>query len=84
MEVIRFTNLRFLGVKMLFLDPNKPIATCVSKSCTGCPVEEKLHCHFTPKDLIHFLLITLPSFLIGGAGVYHLNGWMLKSRIQLR
>ncbi len=63
---------------MLFLDPNKPIATCVSKSCQGCPVEDKLHCHFTLKDLTHFLLIVLPSFLLGGAGVYHFSGWMLS------
>jgi len=62
---------------MLFLDPNKPIATCISESCIGCPVEHKLHCHFTLRDLIHFLLIALPSFLIGGAGIYHSNKWML-------
>ena len=62
---------------MLFLNPDKPIATCVSKNCNGCPVKDKLHCHFMLKDLIHFLLIALPSFLIGGTGIYHLNGWML-------
>jgi hypothetical protein len=64
-------------MKMLFLDPDKPIATCVSESCAGCPVENKLHCHFTFRDLIHFLLIALPSFLIGGAGIYHSSKWML-------
>jgi hypothetical protein len=62
---------------MLFLDPRKPIATCVSETCNGCPVDETLHCHFSLRDLIHFLLIALPSFLIGGAGIYHSNGWML-------
>jgi len=62
---------------MLFLDPSKPIATCVSETCNGCPVGETLHCHFSLRDLIHFLLIALPSFLVGGAGIYHRNGWML-------
>ncbi len=62
---------------MLFLDPSKPIATCVSETCNGCPVSETLHCHFSLRDLIHFLLIALPSFLVGGAGIYHRNGWML-------
>ena len=62
---------------MLFLDPSKPIATCVSETCNGCPVGETLHCHFSLRDLIHFLLIALPSFLVGGVGIYHRNGWML-------
>jgi len=62
---------------MLFLDPSKPVATCVSETCNKCPVSETLHCHFSLRDLIHFLLIALPSFLIGGAGIYHRNGWML-------
>ena len=34
---------------MLFLDPNKPIATCISESCDDCPVNTKLHCHFKAK-----------------------------------
>lgn len=62
---------------MLFLDPSKPIATCVSEICNVCPVGETLHCHFSLRDLIHFLLIASPSFLVGGAGIYHRNGWML-------
>ncbi len=62
---------------MLFLDPNKPIATCVSETCNGCPVHKTLHCHFRPRDLIHFLLVVFPSFLLGGAGIYHMNGWLL-------
>ncbi len=60
-----------------FLDPNKPIATCISETCDNCTVSNALHCHFTLKDLIHFLLIVFPSFLLGGAGICHVNGWML-------
>lgn len=51
---------------MLFLDPNKPIATCVSETCNVCPVHNTLHCHFRPRNLIHFLLVVFPSFLLGG------------------
>lgn len=65
-----------LGAMMLFLDPDKPIVTCVGDSCKDCPVGERLHCHFSLRDLIHFLLIALPSFLLGGAGIYPASGWM--------
>lgn len=62
---------------MKFLDPNKPIATCISETCDSCSVSNSLHCHFTLRDLIHFLLIVFPGFLLGGAGIYHISGWML-------
>lgn len=62
---------------MLFLDPDRPIVSCVSETCGGCPVATALHCHFTAGDLVYFLLIALPSFLIGGAGIYRRSGWML-------
>ncbi len=62
---------------MKFLDPDKPIATCISETCDNCTVSNTLHCHFTLRDLIHFLFIASPSFLLGGAGIYHINGWML-------
>lgn len=62
---------------MLFLDPDKPIATCNSENCEGCPVSETLHCHFRPIDLIHFLFLALPTFLLGGLGIYHKGGWWL-------
>jgi hypothetical protein len=62
---------------MLFLDPNKPISTCVSENCNGCVVRKTLHCHFRPTDLIHFLVIALPAFLLGGAGIYRVRGSLL-------
>ena len=62
---------------MKFLDPGKPIATCVSETCHNCAVRQTLHCHFTAKDLTHFFLIMLPTFLLGGAGIYHAGGWWL-------
>lgn len=54
---------------MAFLDPNQPIATCVAESCDGCPVGAAVHCHFRAVDLTHFLLLALPAFLLGGAGI---------------
>ena len=60
-----------------FLSPNKPIATCTSGTCDNCTVSSGLHCHFTLKDLIHFYVIVAPSFLLGGAGIYHVGGWWL-------
>jgi hypothetical protein len=60
-----------------FLDPNKPIATCASETCVNCTVNNSIHCHFALRDLIHFLLIVFPSFLLGGAGIYRTSGWML-------
>ena len=62
---------------MLFLDPKRPIVSCASATCDRCPVCAALHCHFTLRDLSRFLLIALPSFLVGGAGIYHRSGWML-------
>jgi len=62
---------------MMFLNPEKPIATCESSSCNDCPVDNIIHCHFKLKDLIHFLLIAFPPFLLGGAGIYHTSGWLL-------
>jgi len=60
-----------------FLDPTKPIATCISESCEGCAVSQAVHCHFHARELIHFLFIVAPSFLLGGAGIAHLSGWWL-------
>lgn len=62
---------------MVFLDPEKPIVTCKSDSCDDCAIRHKLHCHFNLKDWIHFLFIAFPPFLLGGAGIYPINGWWL-------
>ena len=54
---------------MAFLDPIIPIATCEASDCTDCPVADCVHCHFRPAELAHFLLICMPSFLVGGAAI---------------
>lgn len=60
---------------MSFLDPNKPTATCTAADCNDCPVDEVLHCHFRPMELLHFLVLCAPAFIIGGAGVFFYNLW---------
>lgn len=54
---------------MAFPDPSLPIATCVARDCSDCQVAAVVHCHFGPRDLANFLLISMPGFVIGGAGV---------------
>jgi hypothetical protein len=67
---------------MIFLNSQKPLATCESTCCDDCVIDNNLHCHFRLKDLIHFLLIAFPPFLIGGAGIYLFSGWLLIPRIS--
>ena len=61
----------------MFLDPRQPLTTCTAETCHDCPVHTNIHCHFRGKDLLHFLSITIPVFLIGGAGIVQVNGWLL-------
>lgn len=56
---------------MFFLDPKKPIATCISENCDKCAIHKSLNCHFSFKQLLHFYAIVLPTFLLGGAGIYN-------------
>lgn len=61
----------------MFLDPRKPLEGCRTASCDGCPAGHDLHCHFRPADWLNFMFISLPPFLIGGAGIYRSSGWLL-------
>jgi hypothetical protein len=54
---------------MSFKDPSVPIATCKASDCAGCSAADAVHCHFRPVELLHFLLISFPPFLVGGAAV---------------
>jgi hypothetical protein len=40
-------------------------------------VSKDVHCHFQARDLTAFLLSAAPSFIIGGAGIVHVNAWWL-------
>jgi len=52
-----------------FPDPAVPIATCEASDCAKCSVAHSIHCHCRPADLVHFYLVCIPAFLVGGAGV---------------
>jgi len=56
---------------------SRPIATCIAENCTGCPVKGAVHCHFSLKDLAHFVLVAVPSFLLGAEGISRLGEWYL-------
>ena len=62
---------------MDFLPADQPIATCAVTSCEGCPLQDKVHCHFVQRDLTSFLLSVAPSFLLAGLGVILINAWWL-------
>ncbi len=68
---------------MAFPDPTRPIVTCSAESCKDCPVAEKVHCHFRPKDFLHFLMISIPGFTIGGAGILSAGIWPLILYLML-
>jgi hypothetical protein len=61
----------------LFLDPDRPLSTCSSNTCHTCPVRQDVHCHFCGQDLLRFLGIAMPAFLIGGVGIVQVDGWLL-------
>lgn len=68
---------------MPFPDPQVPIASCSASSCGDCPVAGRLHCHYQPKDLLYFLLVSFPGFIIGGAGLSLFGMWPLIAYIIL-
>lgn len=61
----------------MFFTAEKPIQTCRADTCDGCAVHDSIHCHFKLKDLVHFLLISLPPFIVGGVGIYNQSVWLL-------
>jgi hypothetical protein len=62
---------------MQFLDPSKPIHTCIKKDCKDCQAKDCVTCHFTKKHLIKFFIIAMPAFIIGGIGAFLYAWWML-------
>jgi hypothetical protein len=61
----------------LFLDPSKPLSTCFSAGCDGCPLQDRLQCHFRGRDLLRFFGIAFPPFILGGIGIARVNPWLL-------
>jgi hypothetical protein len=61
----------------MFLDPRRPLSSCIADDCEECPVSREVHCHFHARDLAAFLFSAFPCFMIGGAGVFHIDAWWL-------
>jgi hypothetical protein len=61
----------------LFLDPQRPLSTCSSADCHDCPLQSRLQCHFRGRDLVQFLAIASPPFIVGGIGIARVNAWLL-------
>lgn len=55
---------------MLFLNAEKPLASCSGGSCAGCEISPDLNCHFRPRDLALFLGLALPALLLAALGIY--------------
>ena len=70
-------------MKPLFLDPRKPLPGCSSKDCQDCPVQTRLQCHFSGRDLLRFFGIAIPPFILGGLGIARVNAWLLLPWIAL-
>ena len=68
---------------MRFLDPQKTIFTCTRKGCEGCDVKNEVTCHFTQAQLIKFLLLAFPAFILGGIGAFLYAWWALALFIGL-
>lgn len=64
-------------MKRVFLDPSKTLSTCIAEKCEGCDVSTKLVCHFSGKQLLLFITLALPLFIIGGVVI------MLKDALWL-
>lgn len=68
---------------MRFLDPKKTIFTCTRTDCSGCEIKDEVTCHFSQGQLIKFLVVAFPAFIIGGIGSYLFAWWALLIFIAL-
>jgi hypothetical protein len=60
-----------------FLDPDVPLSTCKEETCGDCSIHTELYCHFGAPELVRFMLIAVPPFLVGGIGIARVSAWFL-------
>lgn len=70
-------------MNQLFLDLHKPLPGCSSIDCAGCPLHERVQCHFSSRELLLFFAIAIPPFILGGIGIARINAWLLLPWIGL-
>lgn len=56
-----------------FLNPDNPLPTCRDGDCRGCVIADRLICHFGGRQLVFFLALALPVFLIAGYALYRFS-----------
>ena len=49
----------------------KSINTCAKEFCDNCDIHSNISCHFSFRQLLRFYAIVLPSFILGGIGIYN-------------
>jgi len=64
-------------MKLQFLDPKQPLATCSRTACADCRAAKGIHCHFYGCDLFTFVLTMLPAFILGGISIIRTSGWLV-------
>lgn len=64
-------------MRKLFLDSRQPISTCSSENCEICPLQDRLQCHFSGRELLRFFGIAFPPFILGGIGIDRISTWWL-------
>lgn len=70
-------------MKGLFLDTHKPLTTCSAETCEGCPLQSRLQCHFSGRELLRFFGLAFPPFILGGIGIARVNAWLLLPWVLL-
>ena len=61
----------------MFLDPTKPLHTCIEDSCEDCEISDKIVCHFNFKQLVRFLLACAPCFALACFFFYQFQPYLL-------
>lgn len=51
-------------------DDQGPLKGCTATDCRDCQVADDLVCHYTTGQLVRFLLLSLPGFILGGIGLW--------------
>jgi hypothetical protein len=66
-----------------FLESGRCLSTCTGEECESCNVRDPIYCHFRPRQLIGFFVITLLLFAIGGTCLFLFSPWVLLGFVAL-
>lgn len=57
----------------MFLPPDQPLHSCTYGKCDSCDISGRLVCHFGIGHLLRFLLLSMPTIILGGVAVFRFN-----------